>query len=93
LKKLPPGKKKKDKRAPEFPSKLSSLQIVWASMAIMVVAETVKFVWGHSHEGAPWWHEVPLFYSVYGVVGCMTIVIVSKKFGKWFLQKKEDYYD
>jgi hypothetical protein len=39
------------------------------------------------------WEGVPGFYSLYGFVACVMIVVVSKAIGKLWLQKKEDYYD
>ena len=39
------------------------------------------------------WEAVPGFYAWYGGLGCAAIVVVSKALGKWFLQKREDFYD
>lgn len=40
-----------------------------------------------------WWSSIPLFYIVFGFLGCIVIIFVSKAVGKWLLQKGEDYYD
>lgn len=40
-----------------------------------------------------WWNSIPLFYAVYGFVGCASIVVVAKFFGEILLQKRDDYYD
>lgn len=40
-----------------------------------------------------WWSSIPLFYMLYGFVGCVLLIVVAKWFGKVLLQKKEDYYD
>jgi hypothetical protein len=39
-----------------------------------------------------WWHLVPGFDLLYGLLGCVAIVLVSKAAGAWFLQRPEDYY-
>ena len=42
----------------------------------------------HAH----WWDYVPGFWALFGLVGCWIIVVGSKKLGKAFIQRKEDYY-
>ncbi len=46
----------------------------------------------HPH-GETWWHQVPGFDLVYGFLGCVAIVIVSKALGKAWLQRRERYYE
>jgi len=45
------------------------------------------------HHGEYWWSSIPLFYGIFGFVGCVLIIAASKGLGKLFLLKKEDYYD
>ncbi len=40
-----------------------------------------------------WWDMVPGFYAIYGFVGCILIVKISKWFGKKIAFRDEDYYD
>ncbi|MEJ2066697.1 MAG: hypothetical protein P8Y09_01765 [Deltaproteobacteria bacterium] len=40
-----------------------------------------------------WWETVPDFDAVFGFLGCILIVLISKMLGKYWLQKDEDYYD
>lgn len=62
--------------------------------AIMVLSIAAEFLLGVYHPSADeWWTQIPAFYAVYGFVGCGLITIVSKALGKWWLQKKEGYYD
>lgn len=43
--------------------------------------------------GEFWWLGVYGFFSLFGFVGCLTIVLVTKLIlGSW-LQRKEGYYD
>lgn len=47
----------------------------------------------HTEHAIFWWEEIPGFYAIYGFIGCVLIVIVSKALGSYWLQKPEDYYD
>lgn len=55
-----------------------------ASLALSFVGPTkeVKYIW-----------DVKAFFVVYGFVGCVVIIFVSKWLGRFWLQRDEDYYD
>jgi hypothetical protein len=59
--------------------------------SIVTATAALDFL-GHPH-GQTWWHHVPGFDLVYGAVGCMAIVIVSKALGKVWLQRRERHYE
>lgn len=40
-----------------------------------------------------WWEEIPYFFGIFGFIGCIALILVSKLLGKLFLQRKETYYD
>jgi hypothetical protein len=40
-----------------------------------------------------WFEDVPAFGSVYGLVSCILIIVVSKLLGKLWLMRPENYYD
>ena len=40
-----------------------------------------------------WWEKIPAFDAIFGFVGCVLIVFVSKALGHHWLQRNEDYYD
>ena len=42
--------------------------------------------------GSHWWHHLPAFDLIYGVVGCVVIVLASKAIGAAWLQRPETYY-
>ena len=46
----------------------------------------------HPH-GETWWHHMPGFDLVYGVVGCVVIVIASKALGTMWVQRPERFYE
>ena len=39
------------------------------------------------------WEKIPGFDALFGFIGCIIIVVVSKALGHHWLQKNEDYYD
>ena len=45
---------------------------------------------GHPHFG---FENFPGFGSLYGLISCVLIIVVSKLLGKLWLMRPEDYYD
>ena len=45
---------------------------------------------GHPHFG---FENFPGFGSLYGLISCVLIIVVSKLIGKLWLMRPEDYYD
>lgn len=37
--------------------------------------------------------KIPIFYSVFGFIACISIVVIAKTIGHFLLERKEDYYD
>jgi uncharacterized membrane protein len=69
-------------------------KIHWILIGICAAASFVAefgFLAGHPKEH--WWSYVPGFYAIWGFIGCVAIIVISKAAGKLFIQKKEDYYD
>lgn len=66
-------------------------KIVGGSVAGLVLLTALRFFLVPEPHHHGWWHLAP-FDPIYGFVGCVLIVYVSKALGKWFLQKPEDYY-
>lgn len=58
---------------------------------LLAMAGAVVLEWALVRPAAelPWWHGTPGVQAVYGVVGCVAIVLVSKWLGRW-LQRPED---
>jgi hypothetical protein len=65
----------------------------YAGLAVIALAEVALpriFPGGESHfpfEGFPAWG------SLYGLISCVAIILVSKLIGKLWLMRREDYYD
>ena len=39
------------------------------------------------------WSHIAGFFALFGFIGCLMIIIVSKFIGHYWLQRKEDHYD
>jgi uncharacterized membrane protein len=68
-------------------------RLFYLGLALIVLAEVVApllFHGGHHHFAFEGW---PAFGSLYGLISCVLIIVVSKFIGKRLLMRKEDYYD
>ncbi len=62
-------------------------------LAVVVVAEiALPLVFGRGHPHFSF-ESFPAWGSVYGLVSCIAIIVVSKFIGKKWLMRREDYYD
>ena len=65
----------------------------YAGLAVVALAEIVLpriFLGGESHFS---FEDFPAWGSLYGLVSCVAIIVVSKLIGKLWLMRREDYYD
>ena len=46
-----------------------------------------------SEPGHFWFEDLPAWGSLYGLVACVAIIVVSKILGKVWLVRPENYYD
>jgi hypothetical protein len=63
---------------------------VLAVFALMEVATVYLLQIEHPHF---WFEDIPAWGSIYGLVSCVAIIIVSKLLGKLWLLRRENYYD
>ena len=64
-----------------------------AALVIFLLLEILVvnvFHLGHPHFG---FEKLPGFGSLYGLISCVLIIVVSKLLGKLWLMRPEDYYD
>ena len=40
-----------------------------------------------------WWSHLPVFFALLGFIGCVAMIYISRWLGRYWLQRKEDYYD
>jgi hypothetical protein len=65
----------------------------YVGLAAVALAEIVLprlFGGLHSHFS---FERFPAWGSLYGLVSCVAIIVVSKALGKLWLMRREDYYD
>jgi hypothetical protein len=65
----------------------------YVGLAVVALAEIVLpriFGGGESHFP---FEDSPAWGSLYGLVSCAAIIVVSKLIGKLWLMRREDYYD
>ena len=62
--------------------------------AVMLVLSVAADFWLRSAEAPAefWWSHIPGFFALFGFIGCLVLIIVSKLAAHYWLQKKEDYY-
>ena len=66
----------------------------YAILAVIVLAEIVLPLLFHDEHPHHFWIEnIPAWGSLYGLVSCVAIIVVSKFLGKVWLMRREDYYD
>ena len=63
----------------------------------VLIAAATAFVSGldllaYPH-GETWWHHMLGFDLIYGVVGCVVIVVASKALGSMGVQRPERFYE
>jgi len=68
--------------------------ILYVCLFASVLVEVLIHLSPHFHSHAAFvWQEIPGFSALYGFVGCILIIVVSKTLGHHWLQKEEDYYE
>ncbi|WP_242620224.1 hypothetical protein [Shewanella maritima] len=63
------------------------LYALYACCGLLVVLDFVN----HRHVYHSW-ENLPIFYPIYGFVGCVILVLIAK-WMRTFLMRPEDYYD
>ena len=66
-------------------------KIHWILLSIITAISLIgQFSVEHHHH---WWDMIPGVYAIYGFIGCILIVKVSKLYGKKIAFRDEEYYD
>jgi len=78
----------------EDPARVKRLKRVFYLLLVLIVLAEVLlpmiFHGGHHYFDFEGW---PAFGSLYGLLSCVLIIVVSKFIGKLMLMRKEDHYD
>ncbi len=65
----------------------------YVGLAVVALAEIVlPFIFRGAHPHFPF-ESLPAWGSLYGLISCIAIIVVSKLIGKAWLMRREDYYD
>ena len=69
--------------------------VIWVSCAVLVLVVALDAIPAivdkeHAHTRI---EHFPAFWAVFGFVGCVVIILVSKWFGHLGIMTREDYYE
>jgi hypothetical protein len=78
----------------EDPARLRRLKrMFYAGLAALALGEAAAPHLFHTESGHFWFEDLPAWGSVFGLVACVAIVVVSKLLGRLWLMRRENYYD
>jgi hypothetical protein len=66
------------------------IKCCYGVLALLVVADALFVDKHHAHTAPEHWFG---FWSVFGFVACVLIIIISKWYGHLGIMTREDYYD
>jgi len=74
--------------------RMGKFGILYVCLAVSILVEVlIRFFNVADMHAAFIWEEVPGFSAIYGFIGCILLIVVSKALGHHWLQKEEDYYE
>jgi hypothetical protein len=65
----------------------------YAGLVLVALVEVVVPLLFHTEPAHFWFEDLPAWGSVYGLVSCVVIIVVSKLLGRLWLLRRENYYD
>jgi len=65
------------------------IRCCYAVLAALVIID----IFVDKHHAHTWPEHIPGFWSLFGFVACVAIIIISKWFGHQGIMTREDYYD
>jgi hypothetical protein len=68
------------------------VRVCLAALAVLILLDAIPAIVDkeHAHTSA---EQFPGFWAVFGFVGCVILILVSKWFGHLGIMTREDYYD
>jgi len=64
----------------------------YIGLGVVALAEIVMPLIFHADEAHFSFENFPAWGSIYGLVSCIAIIVISKLIGKLWLMRREDYY-
>jgi hypothetical protein len=62
-------------------------------LAGLVVIDAIPWLVDKKVHAHTWVEHIPGFWSLFGLLGCIIIILLSKAFGHLGIMTREDYYD
>jgi hypothetical protein len=76
------------------PKRLERIKrLFYIGLGVIVLAEIVLPLLFQADDSHFSFEDFPAWGSLYGLISCSAIIIVSKIIGKVWLSRREDYYD
>ncbi len=68
------------------------VRVCCAVLALLILVDAIPAVVDkeHAHTAA---EHIPAFWSLFGLLGCLLLVVFAKTFGHLGVSQREDYYD
>ena len=66
------------------------VRICFGLLGLLILLDALLVDKEHSHTAL---ERLPAFWSIFGFLGCVLIIIASKWFGHAGIMTREDYYD
>lgn len=66
------------------------VQVCCGVLALLIIIDALFVNKEHAHTRA---EHFPAFWSVFGFIGCVAIIILSKWYGHAGIMTREDYYE
>jgi hypothetical protein len=68
------------------------VRLCLAILALLVVVDAIPGIVNKEHAHTAL-ERLPGFWAVFGLVGCIILILLSKAFGHAGIMQREDYYD
>ena len=67
---------------------------IWITiLAAFIFSVLLELLLGGEGHGDFAWSKILGFFAVFGLIGCVAIILISKWLGHHWLQRREDYYN
>lgn len=65
----------------------------WIILGVLILITLIlEFTYLAGYD-SHWWNNIPMFYGIYGFLGCVITIFIAKGLGKLFIYRNEGYYD
>jgi hypothetical protein len=65
----------------------------YAGLAVLAFSEVAAVYLFPAEPAHFWFEDLPAWGSIYGLIACLVIIVVSKLLGRLWLLRRENYYD